>query len=96
MNDNPATKQDLTDLRIDMQEDLAALEERLIEHMRGMQTELLRGFASFSAGQTIRMRKLEADQSNLSYALSGRIEVLEERLLEIEQRLHIVPPGETA
>ena len=30
-------------------------ESRLVEMMRDMQTELLRGFESFSAGQTIRL-----------------------------------------
>jgi hypothetical protein len=36
---------------------------------------------------TLRVRKLEADQSNLDAALSGRVEILERRLGEIEQRL---------
>jgi flagellar biosynthesis/type III secretory pathway protein FliH len=63
------------------------LEERLTEKMRDMQTELLRGFAAFSEGQTIRLRKVEADQSNLDAALSARVNVLERRLLEIELRL---------
>ena len=38
-------------------------EERttLTEAMRDMQSELLRGFAVFSTGQTIRLRKVEAD-----------------------------------
>jgi hypothetical protein len=63
------------------------LEARLTEAMRDMQTELLRGFAAFSQGQTIRLRKVEADQSNLDAALSGRVNVLEGRLLEIELRL---------
>jgi chromosome segregation ATPase len=63
------------------------LEERLIENMRNMQTELLRGFEAFSASVTIRVRKLEADQSNLDTALSSRVEVVEKRLHEIEQRL---------
>jgi len=64
-------------------------EERaaLTEVMRDMQTELLRGFASFAQGQTIRLRKVEADQSNLDAALSGRVAVIESRLLEIELRL---------
>jgi hypothetical protein len=66
---------------------LAAMEERLTERMRDMQTELLRGFAAFSEGQTIRVRKVEADQSNLDAALSGRVAVVEKRLLEIELRL---------
>jgi hypothetical protein len=67
------------------------LEDRLIEHMRGMQTELLRGFAAFSEGLTLRVRKVEADQSNLDAALSGRVDILERRLLEIEKRLHLQP-----
>jgi hypothetical protein len=61
--------------------------EVLVEKMREMQTELLRGFAAFSEGQTLRLRKLEADQSNLDAALSGRVDVVERRLYEIEQRL---------
>jgi hypothetical protein len=66
---------------------MAAMEEHLTEKMRDMQTELLRGFASFSEVHTIRLRKVEADQSNLDAALSGRVNVLEKRLLEIELRL---------
>jgi hypothetical protein len=71
-------------------EQLAQLEARLVERMRDMQTELLRGFEAFSTGQTIRLRKLEADQSNLDAALSGRVDVLETRLRQIELRLGIV------
>jgi len=40
-------------------------EHRIIETMCDMQTELLRGFEASSNGQTIRLRKVEADQSNL-------------------------------
>jgi hypothetical protein len=73
---------------------LEGMEARIVEHltelMRDMQTELLRGFAAFSEGQTIRLRKVEADQSNLDAALSGRVNVLEQRLLQIELRLGLV------
>ena len=41
-----------------------AAENRLVEKMRDMQSELLRGFRVFSGAQVIRLRKLEADQSN--------------------------------
>ena len=71
--------------RLDARSD--RLETRLVEKMRDMQTELLRGFAGFSEGQIIRLRKVEADQSNLDAAISGRMAVLERRLLEIEMRL---------
>ncbi len=49
-DNSPATKQDLT-----------AMEDRLVEKMRDMQTGLLRGFAAFSEAQTIRLRQVEAD-----------------------------------
>jgi len=65
---------------------MEATEHRTIEAMRDMQTELLR-FEVFSAAQTFRLRKVEADQSNLDASISGRVEVLEKRLLQIEQRL---------
>jgi flagellar biosynthesis/type III secretory pathway protein FliH len=65
----------------------ARIKAELTEVMRDMQTELLRGFANHSAGMTLRVRKIEADQSSLDASLSGRVEVLEKRLGEIEQRL---------
>lgn len=55
----------------DLKRYLEAMEGRLVEKMRDMQTELLRGFAAFSEGQTFRLRKVEVDHSNLDVALSG-------------------------
>jgi hypothetical protein len=63
------------------------LEDRLIEKMRDVQTEILRGFKAHSDGLTVRLRKIEADESNLDLALSQRMEILERRLLEIETKL---------
>jgi hypothetical protein len=85
--DAPANKHDILILKQEIKEDLTAMEDRLVEKMRDVQTELLRGFAAFTEGQTIRLRKVEADQSNLDAALSGRVNVLDKRLLEIELRL---------
>lgn len=50
------------------------MEDRILEAMRDMQTELLRGMAAYSGSINLRMRKVEADQSNLDAALSGRVE----------------------
>ena len=68
---------------------LDAHTERLIERTRDMQTELLRGFEAHAAGTIFRLRKVEADHSNLDASISGRVEVLERRLFEIEKRLGI-------
>jgi hypothetical protein len=62
-------------------------EARLINAMRDVQTELLRSFDAIAAPLVLRLRKVEADQSNLDASLSGRVEILERRLLQIEQRL---------
>ncbi len=90
-HDVQLVKQDIHVLKQEFKQDLLAVEDRLTdrltEAMRDMQSELLRGFAAFSEAQTIRLRKVEADQSNLDTALSGRVAVLEKRLLEIELRL---------
>jgi hypothetical protein len=61
--------------------------DHFTEISRAMQTELLRGFEAFSGAQVLRIRKVEADQSNLDAALSGRVELVEKRLREIEVRL---------
>ncbi len=45
-----------------LKQHLEAMESSLIEIMRDMQSELLRGFEAFSSGQIIRLSKLEADQ----------------------------------
>jgi hypothetical protein len=84
-----ATKTDLEQLEKRLTENIGHLEDRLIETMRDMQTELLRGFAAHAEAVVIRMRKIEADQGNQDHALSGRVHILERRLLEIEKRLGI-------
>jgi len=63
------------------------IKAELTEVMRDMQTELLRGMSAYSGSITLRMRKVEADQSNLDASLSGRVDILEKRLGEIEHRL---------
>jgi hypothetical protein len=82
------------DLKEYLDTKFAEQKAHLVEQMRGMQTELLRGFQAFSVAHDIRVRKLEVDQSNLDAALSGRVNVLENRLMQIELRLGLsmLPP----
>ena len=87
--DRPVTR---SELQVALQAALKVQSDHLIEAMRDMQTEVLRAFESFAAGQQIRLRKLEADHSNLDAATSGRLAVLEQRLLQIEKRLLLEPP----
>jgi hypothetical protein len=66
---------------------LGETEGRLVEQIRDSQTEILLGFEKFQTANSIRMRKLEADQSNLDLSSSMRLQNLEERVLEIEKKL---------
>ena len=80
-------KQDLTSMEDRFKQDLTAMEDRLVEKMRDRQTELPRGVHRRADHP---LRKVEADQSNLDASLSGRVNVLGRRLLEIEiGRAHV-------
>jgi hypothetical protein len=71
----------------DVREAIRESEERIQEFMRGLQMELLRGFASFNEGFNTRLRKLEADHSNLDVSATTRLANLEERLARLEMKL---------
>jgi cell division GTPase FtsZ len=79
-NDNqPATKQDLADVRTEMK----AMEERLIGAFRDSQTELRKAFVSFTESNRLRVSQLEGNQA----ALIARIGTLEDRLTELERSI---------
>jgi len=64
-------------------ERLQATEERAIERMRDMQTEILKGFERYARSNTARMVRLEASDTTAT----DRLNTVEQRLLELEQRL---------
>ena len=68
-------------------DDIKAVESRLTEVMRDMQTELLSAFYGFM--QTVQDRFKEQDGTESS--IKTRMTTLESRLLEIEKRLNLPP-----
>jgi hypothetical protein len=70
----------------------AEILEKTQEFVRDSQTELLRGFDAFSTGFHIRLRKLQADVSNIDSATDQRLTLMERRMFEIEKRWQIPPP----
>jgi hypothetical protein len=78
----PATKQDIIDLRTEFRSEMAALEARLVETMRDMQSELLRGMERFARGNFSRIHRLETSDNDLN----ERVNALEERVLALETR----------
>jgi hypothetical protein len=66
--------------------------DQMHEFVRDTQTELLRGFEAFSIGHNVRMRKIQADLSNVDAGTNQRLLAVENRLLQIEKRLPLLPP----
>ena len=87
MNNEPATKQDLQELR----QELLALEARMETRMQSlsddlkefssdMETRLLTAFHGYGKGQTLRMHEFEVSKRTLE----DRLSILEERVMNLE------------
>jgi hypothetical protein len=83
----PATKQDLAEVRTEMENRMQAMEDRLIEAFRDSQTELLQAFYSFTESNRQRVSQVEANQASLI----TRVGTLEDRITDLERRI-ISPP----
>jgi hypothetical protein len=87
---DPVTKKDLIDLearleaKLDAKLDakLEALGDRLTEFTRSVETNLLTSFHGYGKGQALRLHTLEVGDA----AVKGRLEALEERVLNLETR----------
>jgi hypothetical protein len=73
----------------DVRQNAAAAEQRTVEAMRDMQTEILRGIEAFARGNFARMHILDtrtrASEEQIA-ATNDRITALEERVLNLETR----------
>jgi len=61
---------------------VGAAEQRAIEAMRDVQTEILKGIEAFARGNFARMHRLETSDA----ATTERLAALEERVLMLETR----------
>jgi len=84
-------KQDLAGVRHELKQDIAILRSEmnhqfddLKETFRDSQTELLKGFYSFTESNRQRVTQLEGNQA----ALITRIGVREDRMLELERKIN--------
>ena len=78
--DQPATRADLEKLR-------AELLEELLEAIHDSETRLLKAFYGFT--ETVQTRFKDADRSEAG--LKERMNILENRLLEVEKRINMPP-----
>ena len=79
-DDAPITK---AVLKAELRTEIDALEERLLERMEKIETNLLRAFRNWATGSETRMKVNEI----LVHSFSDRLTAAEERISEIERRI---------
>lgn len=79
----PATKQDIEQLRSEMNHQYSDVVERITD----AETRLLKAFYSFGESNNKRVIQLEGNEG----AIRSRLATLEDRLMEVEKRLNIPP-----
>jgi ABC-type phosphate transport system auxiliary subunit len=97
----PATKQDIAELRSELQSEIRQNSDQLRsefqhgfddlkESLRDMQTELLRAFYSFAQSTEVKLK----DSEVADFMLRQRLSAVESRVTEIEKRINL-PPQQT-
>jgi hypothetical protein len=81
-SDKPATRADLEALRVDVNAQIKASEERLSERMHDIETALLRAFQHYATGVTAQFQRLNVSDQTTEVRLSA----LESRVLDLETR----------
>ena len=71
------------EVKTELQPGLDALEERLLERIEKVQTNMLRAFRNWATGSETRLRVNEL----LVHSFNDRLTAAEERLSEVERRL---------
>jgi DNA-directed RNA polymerase sigma subunit (sigma70/sigma32) len=89
--DRPATKKDLEEMRASTKQDMDQLREDLRTAMKqdliDMETRILKAFYGYARTNDKNMKQL-----GLSYVgVSERVEVIERRVLDMEERLNMPP-----
>ncbi len=87
-NGQPATKEDLANLKEELHGAMANLEEKLLEAIHDSETRLLKAFYNWA--ETTQQHLAHLDQTDNSFR--QRLGTLEHRVMEIEKRLNMPPP----
>jgi hypothetical protein len=94
MDDSPATKGDIGELRQEfgglrrgLHDEIAGFEARMMAAMRNFEANLLKAFYGYAESTRQRFAFIEGQSENVM----TRMKVIEERVVEIEKRLNLPP-----
>jgi flagellar biosynthesis/type III secretory pathway protein FliH len=85
-----------------MDERMLGLENRLREYIdertHDSETRIVRAFGAYQESSSVRMRKIEADVSNINSSTSQQLDAVQSKLLDLETRIISLegPQGRTA
>ena len=85
-----------------MDERMLGLENRLREYIdertHDSETRIVRAFGAYQESSSVRMRKIEADVSNINSSTSQQLDAVQSKLLDLETRIINLegPQGRTA
>ena len=75
----------------DLQKYLEGMEQRLREHIdertHDSETRIVRAFGAYQQANGVRMRKIEADTSNIDASTSQQLDAVQSKLLDLETRI---------
>ncbi|MGC2111309.1 MAG: hypothetical protein WA655_17475 [Candidatus Korobacteraceae bacterium] len=75
----------------DLKQFLEGMERRLREYIdertHDAETRIVRAFGAYQESAGVRMRKIEADVSNINASTTQQLDVLQSKLLDLETRI---------
>src|SRR5271169_3730476 len=85
-------------LREYIDERMLALREYIDERTHDSETRIVRAFGAYQESAGVRMRKIEADVSNINSSTSQQLDAVQSKLLDLETRIISLegPQGRTA
>jgi hypothetical protein len=75
----------------DLQRYLGGMEKRLREYIdertHDSETRIVRAFGAYQESASVRMRKIEADVSNINSSTTQQLDAMQSKLLDLETRI---------
>ena len=69
------------------------IREHIVERTHDAETRIVRAFGAYQQSSGVRLRKIEADLSNLNASTTTQVDTFQAKLLELETRIIALEGG---